>query len=223
MKEGFKIIFSDDYLVVIDKIAKVLVQPSPKREKITLTYLLQERIGKKIFPCHRLDRETTGLIIYAKTSQIQRKIMEEFKQREVRKAYFAFVKGNLKKKKGVLEGRIIDKEGSRFGEKSKPAKTLYKVQKEFKDFSLVKLEPLTGRTNQLRIQLAKVGHPILGERKYAFGRDFKVKFKRLALHSCFLSFIHPISRERLTLSIDLASDMQKFLKDKDKKPLSSKV
>lgn len=84
-------------------------------------------------------------------------------------------------------------------------------------FSLLKLEPQTGRTNQLRIQLAKIGHPILGERKYAFGRDFKVNFKRLALHAYFLSFFHPISKKRINLHIDLASGMQDFLKNKAKR------
>lgn len=212
MKEPFKIIFNDDYLIVVNKIAKLLVQPSPKKEKITLTSVLAKETGSKVFPCHRLDRETSGLIIYAKSPIIQNKITEEFKKRGVAKKYIAFVKGNLQSKKGIWEGKIIDREGKAFGEKKKLAKTAYRVLKDFSGWSIIELSPITGRTNQLRIQLADIGHPILGESKYAFRRDFKIKFKRLGLHAFYLNFIHPVSKERIVLNIDLALDMQEFLK-----------
>jgi 23S rRNA-/tRNA-specific pseudouridylate synthase len=94
--------------------------------------------------------------------------------------------------------------------------------KDFADWSAVELRPLTGRTNQLRIQLAGIGHPVLGEDKYAFRRDFSaigkpqlgrtVKMRRLALHAFYLSFTHPLSGQKLTLSIGLPLDMQEFLK-----------
>ena len=214
MKKAFNIIFNDEYIIAVDKIAKILVQPaSDKREsENTLTSLLREDIGIKVFPCHRLDRETTGLIIYAKANSIQKIIMEQFLQGEIRKRYTAFVKGEPRKKRGVLEDYIIDKEGKKFGEKPKKAKTIYRVIKKFNNWSMIELEPLTGRTNQLRIQLSKIGNPILGEDKYAFRRDFEVKFKRLALHSFYLGFIHPVSRDRVNLEIDLASDMREFLR-----------
>lgn len=213
MKKPFEIVFEDDYLIVVNKTAKILVQPSPKKEKYTLTSLLKTTLKKNVYPCHRLDRETSGLIIYAKTPEVQRIIMEEFRAGEVRKKYAAFVKGRLQKREGMLEDYIVDKEGRYFGEKPKKAKTIYCVLREFKDFSIVELKPLTGRTNQLRIQMAKLGNPILGERKYAFGRDFRVNFKRLGLHAYFLDFIHPISKERVDFSIGLAHDMKSFLAD----------
>jgi len=216
MLEAFKIVFDDEYLIVVNKIAKVLIQASRKEAKHTLTSLLQREKGCKVFPCHRLDRETTGLVIYAKSLEIQKKITDQFRCREVRKKYIAFVKGNLEKRKGVWEGKIIDREGKNFGEKSKYAKTFYRVLKDFSDWSILELSPITGRTNQLRIQLAKINHPILGEDKYAFRRDFKVKFKRLGLHAFYLSFIHPISRQKVTLEVDLAVDMQEFLKFRKK-------
>jgi len=209
MNRAFSVEFNDDYLIVVNKIAKILVQPSPKREKNTLTLILQKEIKEKVFPCHRLDRETTGLIIYAKSSQIQREITEEFQQSEIEKKYIAFVKGRLKgKRRGLLENYIIDREGRSFGEKPKKAKTIYRVLEQFDGWSIIELKPLTGRTNQLRIQLAEIGHPILGDNKYAIRRDFLVKFRRLALHAFYLSFIHPISHERVRLNIDLPPDMK---------------
>ncbi len=211
MNEAFKIVYEDTYLIVLNKIAKLLIEPSPKRESYTLTRLLEKHLKKKVYPCHRLDRETTGLIIYAKEKDVQRKIMEAFRKRKIRKRYFALIKGRLSKKSGILEGYVLDREGARFGERPKMAKTLFRVLKEKEEFSFLKLEPITGRTNQLRIQLAKIGNPILGERKYACGKDFKVRFSRLALHAYSLSFLHPITKRPLTLKIDLPSDMKNFL------------
>jgi len=211
VKKPFQIVFDDDYLIVVNKIAKVLIQASKGEANYTLTSLLQRERGYKVFPCHRLDRETTGLVIYAKSLEIQRKITGQFRRREVKKKYIAFVKGNLKRRRGVWEGKIIDREGRNFGEKSRYAKTFYRVLKNFSGWSILELSPITGRTNQLRIQLAKINHPILGEDKYAFRRDFKVKFKRLGLHAFYLSFTHPVSRQKVTLEIDLAIDMKGFL------------
>jgi 23S rRNA pseudouridine1911/1915/1917 synthase len=212
-KQPFEIVFEDDYIIVLNKKAKLLIQPT-KKERYTLTYALNQYLNEKkerAIPCHRLDRETTGLIIYVKDRVVGRRVMEQFKRREIKKRYIAFVKGKLKKKKGVLEGYILDREGREHKERPKKAKTFYQVRREFGNFSVVELEPLTGRTNQLRIQLAKLGNPILGERKYAFRRDFKVNFRRLALHAFYISFIHPVSKERVNLKIDLPQDMKDFL------------
>lgn len=213
MRKAFNIEFEDEYVIVLNKKSKILVHRA-KNEKYTLTSLLNEELKKKkeeAFPCHRLDRETTGLIIYAKDKRIQRAVMEEFKKRKVGKKYLAFVQGRLKKKRGKLEGYILDKEGRLFRERPRRAETLYKVVKEYRGFSVLELQPLTGRRNQLRIQLAKIGHPVLGEDKYALRRDFPVNLRRLALHAYFLSFIHPVSKERIEIKIDLPEDMKRFL------------
>ena len=210
MNKAFEVVFDDESIIVVNKIAKILIQPSPKKEKITLTSVLCKELNQKVFPCHRLDRETTGLIIYAKSSKMQEAVAQQFKEGQVEKKYIAFVKGSLDKRKGLLQDYIIDREGKIFGEKPKIAKTIYRVLKQSRDFSQLELKPLTGRTNQLRIQLAKIGHPILGESKYAFRRDFKVKAKRLLLHAFYLRFVHPVSKEKVALSIDLAPDMKAF-------------
>jgi 23S rRNA pseudouridine1911/1915/1917 synthase len=207
----FDIVFHDEYLLVLNKTKKILVHPSSKGEKHTLTSLLEKKIRAAVFPCHRLDRETTGLIIYAKDVKVQGHIMNQFRQRIVEKKYIAFIKNSLRTRQGILEDYVLDKEGARFGEKAKKAKTHYKILKVYDDFSIVQLKPLTGRTNQLRIQLANRGVPILGERKYAFGRDFKIKFRRLALHAYFLGFIHPVSGDKLRLEVSLPKDMADFL------------
>lgn len=210
-ERAFDIVFEDECLAVINKRVKLLVQPSPKKERITITSLLGGALKQPVFACHRLDRETSGLLIYAKSSSLQSNLMQQFKSGAVEKRYFAFVRGRLVEKTGVLQGKIIDRQGRRFGERKKEAKTTFRVIEEFDGWSFLELKPLTGRTNQLRIQLAQKGHPILGERTYAFGKDFTVKFRRLALHAYLLSFRHPLNRERLRFEIPLAADMERFL------------
>ena len=193
------VIYEDDYLLVVDKPSGLLTIPTPKNEQRTLTSILG------LYPCHRLDRETSGLIIYAKTKSVQQKMMEEFKQRLVKKTYIAFVRGIPHEQQRVIKNRI---EGM-------SAQTRYKVIEKRRDFAIVEVMPLTGRTNQIRIHLKSIGHPILGETKYAFRRDFKIKAKRLCLHAKGLEFKHPVNGKPLCLTAVLPKDLKEFL-DKHK-------
>jgi 23S rRNA pseudouridine1911/1915/1917 synthase len=211
MNQPFIILFEDDSIVVLNKIAKLLTTPTVHNEKNTLTSLLKEHLKRNVYPCHRLDRETSGVIVFAKSSAMQEKVMAQFKKGNIKKCYMAFVKGKMPKN-GTMEGEIIDKEGEKYGEEKKYAKTLYHTVQAGEDFSVVDLTPMTGRTNQLRIQLSEAGHPILGEDKYAFRRDFEVNFKRLALHAYYLRFSHPISNERMEFRLDIPQDMADFLR-----------
>ena len=99
MNGPFRIIFEDKYLVVLEKIAKILILPSQKKEKYTLTSLLAQDLKQPVYPCHRLDRETSGLIIYAKSRQMQERVMSQFRQGKIEKKYIAFVRGRLKQKR----------------------------------------------------------------------------------------------------------------------------
>lgn len=207
-----EIIYEDDWLIVINKPSGMLVIPTPKKETNTLSDLLNReldirRVEANAYPCHRLDRETSGLIIYAKGKHVQRLMMDQFKDRTVRKLYIAFVQGQVKKNSDTIEGYIYNRNKKR----SDRAITKYKVMERRKDFTVLELEPVTGRTNQIRIQLKGIGHPILGESVYAFRRDFKVRFKRVALHAKRLEFTHPASRKRMVLDAPLAADMENFL------------
>jgi RluA family pseudouridine synthase len=203
---GIPIVSEDDWLLVVNKPSGLLVIPTPKKEKRTLTSILNEDLIKKgipyrLHPCHRLDRETSGLIIYAKGKSIQKKIMDEFKYKKIKKTYIAFVQGILSQNEGKIQ---IPIEGL-------SAITKYKVIQRKNDFSVLEVIPLTGRTNQIRIHLKQIGYPILGERKYAFRKDFKIKAKRLCLHAKKLEFLHPITKKVLMLNADLPADMKNLL------------
>lgn len=200
------IVYEDDWLLVVDKPAGLLTIPTPKNENRTLTGIINEEFKSRkalfnLYPCHRLDRETSGLIIYAKGKSAQKKMFQAFKDRQVKKKYIAFLSGNLSKSQGRI---AIPIEGV-------SAITVYKVIKQAKDYAVVEVMPLTGRTNQIRIHFKQTGHPLLGETKYAFRRDFKIKARRLCLHAAELEFTHPVTKKNLKLSCALPEDMQEFL------------
>jgi len=200
------IIYEDDWLSAVNKPSGLLTIPTPKNELRTLTSILNEDLKQKgvswrLHPCHRLDRETSGVIIYAKGKAIQKKMMDEFKRKKIRKTYIAFVQGVIPKNYGEIKESID----------GQSAITKYKVIQTRKDFTVVEVMPLTGRTNQIRIHFKQIGHPILGETKYAFRRDFKLKAKRLCLHAKTLEFIHPVTKKHIHLSIDLPEDLGVFL------------
>lgn len=200
------IIYEDDWLLAVNKPSGLLTIPTPKNELRTLTSILNEDLKQKgvpwrLHPCHRLDRETSGVIIYAKGKSIQKKMMDEFKRKKIKKTYIAFVQGVIPKNYGEIKESI----------EGQGAITKYKVIQRRKDFTVVEVMPLTGRTNQIRIHFKQISHPLLGETKYAFRRDFKIKSKRLCLHAKMLEFIHPVAKKHIHLSIDLPEDLREFL------------
>ena len=198
----YKILFGDEAVLVVDKPAGLLTVATPKKEKYTLSSLLQA------YPAHRLDRETSGLIIFAKTKNIQQLLMDEFRRHEVKKRYIAFAQGRLPQKSAVIDKKVRDNPC----EAARPALTKYRVLESRKDFSVVEVIPVTGRTNQIRIHFKQIGHPLVGERRFAFARDFKIKFKRAALRASDIEFSHPVSGKRMCFHSELPDDMSEFLK-----------
>lgn len=211
MPYNYNIAYEDEHLMVVDKVSGMLVIPTPKQEANTLTDLLNRDLDRRgveanAHPCHRLDRETSGLVIYAKGKKAQQLMMDEFRKRAVKKVYVAFVHGVVKKAADTLVSRIFNRNKARAEE----AITKYRVVERHKGFSVLEVEPVTGRTNQIRIQLKSIGHPLVGESVYAFRKDFALKFKRVALHAQYLRFIHPMTRERLEFISPLPEDMEKL-------------
>jgi 23S rRNA pseudouridine1911/1915/1917 synthase len=208
MKESnIPVLYEDDWLLIVDKPSGLLTIPTPKNESRTLTSILNADLKNKglsyrLHPCHRLDRETSGLIIYAKGKSAQKKMMELFKQKKIKKTYIAFVQGKLPLDRGDI-GYPID---------GRNALTEYRVLEIRKNFSVLKITPLTGRTNQIRIHFKYIGHPLVGETKFAFRKDYKLKAKRLCLHAAHLSFVHPIAQKTISINCNLAKDLEDFLK-----------
>lgn len=188
--------------MVVDKPPGLLTIATPKKEEYTLSSLLNA------YPAHRLDRETSGLILFAKTKSIQQRLMDEFRNHKVKKSYIAFVQGAPKQKNGAISRKVRDNPYA----PAKPALTKYRVIEARNGFSVLEVVPVTGRTNQIRIHFKQLGHPLVGERRFAFAKDFKIKFRRAALHAADLGFIHPLTGRTMSFHSELPADMQEFLR-----------
>jgi 23S rRNA pseudouridine1911/1915/1917 synthase len=204
------VVFEDDWLLVVNKPAGLLSVPTPKGELRTLTSILnqdaQERgLKYRLHPCHRLDRQTSGLIVFAKGKSIEKKMAYAFRNRLVHKKYIAFVHGKL----ANTEGKI------NLGIEGRHALTQYRVIKQKSNYCVVEVIPVTGRTNQIRIHFKSIQHPLIGEDRFAFRKDFALRFKRLCLEAKELQFRHPVTGKGLKFSIDLAQDLKGFIASHD--------
>ena len=212
-QKRYDIVYEDEHIFIINKPSGILVVPTPKGETNTLTDFLNQELDRRgvlanAYPCHRIDRETSGLIIYAKGKSIQEAMMEQFKRHLVKKTYIAFVHGAVRKNSDTLQGNVYNKKKR----KTELMITRYRVIERKKDFTIVEVQPVTGRTNQIRIHLKSLGHPLVGESVYVFRKDFKLRFKRVALHAKALEFSHPASGKRMNFNLPLPDDMEKFIK-----------
>ena len=212
-KRRYEIIYEDEHIFVINKPSGMLVVPTPKGEANTLTGLLNKELGSRgvemnAYPCHRIDRDTSGLVIYARSKVVQQAMMEQFKRRLVKKAYIAFVHGIVRKDSDTLKGNVYNPKKR----KAELMITKFRVIERRRDFTIVAVEPVTGRTNQIRIHFKLLGHPLVGESVYAFRKDFRLRFKRTALHAKAIEFNHPVTGKRMNFSLPLADDMAGFLK-----------
>ena len=170
-----------------------------------------DRIGlrKKIRIVNRLDRNTSGIVIFAKNEYIQETLIKQMQSKEFKKEYLAIVEGILQEKSGTLDFPIARKDGSIIERCVKPngekAITHYNVLKDFNGLSLVHIVLETGRTHQIRVHFSHIGHPVLGDTLYGNPSNL---ISRQALHSFKVSFIHPISQEKLSLEAPIPDDMK---------------
>ncbi|MDD2688692.1 MAG: RluA family pseudouridine synthase [Candidatus Omnitrophica bacterium] len=214
------VVYEDRDLAVINKPSGLVVHPAPGNYEHTLVNALLHRFKdlssvnpKRPGIVHRLDKETSGLLVIAKNNFAHLALAEQFAKHTIKRKYIALVKGKMEFDENVIEapiGRHPLKRKSMsvgFGSKTKYAKTYYRTLKRTDEFSLLELEPFTGRTHQLRVHLAFLGHPILGDNKY--GR--KDEFSRLALHAQKIAFLHPATGKLLEFSSELPGEFREFL------------
>jgi 23S rRNA pseudouridine1911/1915/1917 synthase len=214
------IIYEDEALLVVNKPAGLLVIPSPKGETNTLGSLVNRMLldraaalappvtaaggnppATQAWPCHRIDRETSGIMVYAKGKAMQKKVMELFHRRAVKKVYLALVNGCPGKAAGSIRTPLEGQE----------AITHYQLLGGNERFAAVRAMPETGRTNQIRIHFARMGHPLLGDAKFGIRKEFKQPFKRTALHAWRLDLVHPASGLPLSFVAPLPPDLLPLL------------
>ncbi len=195
---GLEVIFeSSDYLV-LSKPANLLAVPLDNKIEKNVFDILKRSYPKcQILPVHRLDREVSGLILFAKNKQSQLYFKKILERREVQKYYIALVENSFSEKKGVFNTPLTELKSLKVVEdpKGKEAITYYSVIEESKNFTTLLLNLKTGRKHQLRVHCSKADHPILGDARYNSAQPFH---KRIALHATYLSFIDPATGKRKT-------------------------
>ena len=197
-RQGLKIIHLDDHIVVVDKQAGLLSMGSESEKERTAHRILNEHLKaiakspqQQGFIVHRLDRETSGLMLFARTRAIQAALQQNWKL--VTKKYLAIVEGAPSKAEGTLRDNLVESKSLRMHRVERGGElaiTHYCVLRAGRGRSLIEFTLETGRKNQIRVQMAGLGHPIVGDRKYGATTD---PARRLALHSCELKFSHPVS------------------------------
>ena len=224
------IIWEDDYIIVVNKPPYMVIYPAAGNKSGTLMNALMSgckklsSIGAPLRPgiVHRLDKETSGSIVIAKDDMAYYDLVKQFKNKEIEKHYLALLYGGLKTDRGEIRtaiGRSVSdrKKMSTKTRRGKEAITRFEVLQRFNSATLAKVRILTGRTHQIRVHFASVGHPVLGDKTYGKKTSLKLKqktinFSRQMLHACSLKLRHPATGKLLEFTAPMPEDMEKAIR-----------
>ncbi|MFN3479493.1 MAG: RluA family pseudouridine synthase [Thermodesulfovibrionales bacterium] len=225
-----EILYKDDYLVVVDKPAGMVVYPAAGHRKGTLMNALAYHldklatIGGPLRPgvVHRLDKDTSGVMVIAIDDRVYYDLVEQFRKRSITRRYIALVYGPLKDEEGEIAKPIGRSESNRkkmstIVRKGKEAVTRWRVIKRFKDATLIEVRLGTGRTHQIRVHFSSIGNPVLGDRTYGRKTELvigkrRVVFPRQMLHAETLGFRHPVTGEEMEFTSAIPQDMKDAIK-----------
>lgn len=212
-----RIVYEDAYLLVIDKRQGLLSVSTERQKERTACTILNEyvrRSGRRnhVYIVHRLDRDTSGLMLFAKDEQTQRTLRENWHQIVFDRRYIAVVAGKMERDKGTIHSWLTDRTlyvySSPIDDGGKESITHYRTVKRNNNYSLVELNLETGRKNQIRVHMQDLGHPIIGDGRY--GLEDINPIGRLALHAFKLCFYHPVTGEEMRFETPYPSDFKKL-------------
>lgn len=211
------ILFEDDSMLILNKPASIAVHPSLLHFDNTLSngvkyYFNSIGLKKKIRIVNRLDKDTSGIVIFAKNEYVQENLIQQMKSNTFKKYYIAIVEGLLEKNMFTINAPISRKEGSIIercvNKNGAISITQYHVIKKYSNYSLVYINLLTGRTHQIRVHMSYIKHPILGDTLYGNSSNL---INRQALHACKVNFIHPITNLPITIESNISEDIKNLI------------
>ncbi len=223
--QGIQVIFEDDHLIVIDKNSGVLSMATEKKDQVTAYSLLSDYLKKrdnqaKVFILHRLDRETSGVMVYAKSQKIQEWMQRDWQRMVTERTYLAIVEGHPKVNSGTVksylkENKSLKVYSSQDANEGQLAITHYETLQTNRHYSLLKVNPETGRKNQIRVHMQDLGHPIVGDKKYNASQN---PISRLGLHAWVLAFIHPVTNKLMRFESPIPKKFSSLFVEKTAKP-----
>lgn len=218
---GLRIVFEDPYLIVIEKKSGLLSIGTDKEREKTAYSILSEQVKKensrnKIFVVHRLDRETSGLMMYAKSMDIQKKLQESWDETVLERIYIAVVEGKVEKDEDTItswlkESVALKMHSSSYDNGGQKAITHYKVLEKNSYYSLLEVKLETGRKNQIRVHLQDIGHSIVGDKKYGSTQN---PLHRMGLHAKVLAFMHPVTNKVVRFETNIPRKFVSVFNDK---------
>lgn len=216
-QRGLSIVFEDQYLIVIEKQEGVLSIATEKQKDnnaySTLSnYVKKQSLGNRIFIVHRLDRETSGLMIFAKSERVQKLLQESWNDTIEERTYLAVTEGAVEKEEGTIVSYLVESKAlivysTQNPDSGQKAVTHYEVLRRSNKYSLVKFNLETGRKNQIRVHAKDIKHPIVGDAKYGATSN---PINRLGLHAWVLSFKHPITKENLRFETEVPAKFMRL-------------
>jgi 23S rRNA pseudouridine1911/1915/1917 synthase len=229
-RSALSVLLEDDAVLAANKPAGMLVEPLPgeAEEEVTLLDLVADhlRFTARARPLvvHRIDRDTSGVVLVAKTVRARTELKDQFERRTPERVYIALLQGRVEPASGTWRDklawdrqRLVQKRAHVREAAAKEAVARYRVLEQYRDAALVEVRLVTGKRNQIRVQAAARRHPLVGERVYTFDAAARgaeaPRLARQALHAAKLSFVHPTSGKRVTVTAPLPSDMQALIDD----------
>jgi 23S rRNA pseudouridine1911/1915/1917 synthase len=213
VRDPIPILHIDEHLLVASKPAGVLSVTTAGSAEPALPELLTAQ-GLAVLPVHRLDRDVSGAVLFARDAETRAGLEELFRERALQKQYWALAQGRVQPAHGTWSFPILE-EGSfaRVSALGKRSTTRYRTLRAFATTTELELDLVTGRYNQIRVHAAHAGFPLVGERKYARGRDSPIHFRsrRVALHAWKLAFVHPHTRLELAVEAPLPDDLREVV------------
>lgn len=216
---GLKILFEDQDLIVINKEAGLLSIASDKEKSQTAQHILMEHVRivnpkDRIYVVHRLDRDTSGVMMFAKSKKVQQILQDSWKESVTNRKYIALVEGEVQKSEGTItswlkESKTLKMYSSPSPNDGQKAVTHYKVLEKTPKYSLLEVKLETGRKNQIRVHMQDIGHSIVGDKKYSSTQN---PIGRMGLHALEINFLHPTTGEQMHFETEIPGKLLRLLK-----------